>query len=130
LLSSPNFEGVCTNGKINLEKFCDKIALTEGQYNIKELMRILGNRKEMKVGELHQLLKGFELTDFDLEEEIVKYFFEGSSFSLNKMEGVMVSLGLNPLNAKDKEILIECFDYDRNKVVNRGDIHRMVSTCV
>jgi len=42
----------------------------------------------------------------------------------------MISLGLNPLNAKDKEILIECFDYDRNKVVTRSDIQTMVSTCI
>lgn len=60
----------------------------------------------------------------------MRHFFEGSSFSLQKMENVMVGLGLNPLNAKDKQILIECFDYDRNKVVSRGDIQTMVSSCI
>jgi hypothetical protein len=29
-------------------------------------MRVLGNKREMKITELHQLLRGFELHEFDL----------------------------------------------------------------
>lgn len=38
--------------------------------------------------------------------------FTGDTLSLNKIDELMRSLGQPPLSAKDKEILIECFDYD------------------
>jgi hypothetical protein len=60
----------------------------------------------MKIGELHQLMKNFELTTFDIEEEMIKYFFEGDNLSLQKIDSVMHGLGMPSLNSKDKEILI------------------------
>lgn len=60
----------------------------------------------MKIAELHQLLKNFELTSFNIEEEMVKYFFEGENLSLQKIDSVMHGLGMPSLNSKDKEILI------------------------
>lgn len=54
-------EGVCSNGRVNVEKLCEKVAMSEGVNSAKELQRLLG-KKEMKVGELHQVLKNFELT--------------------------------------------------------------------
>lgn len=60
LLSLPNMEGVCSNGRVNVERLCEKVATSEGTNSAKELQRLL-NKKEMKVGELHQLLKSFEL---------------------------------------------------------------------
>jgi hypothetical protein len=59
-------EGVCVNGKINVEKLCERVGQSEGGSSAKELQRLLG-RKEMKVSELHQVLKSFELTEFDIE---------------------------------------------------------------
>ena len=58
-------DGVCLNGKINIEKLCEKVAVSEGVNSAKELQRLLG-KKEMKVAELHQVLKNFELTEFDV----------------------------------------------------------------
>ena len=83
----------------------------------------------MKIGELHQLMKNFELTTFDIEEEMIKYFFEGDNLSLQKIDSVMQSLGMPSLNSKDKEILIECFDYDRNKAVTKSDLAEMAKRC-
>jgi hypothetical protein len=37
--------------------------------------------------------------------------------SVNKIDELMKSLGQPPLSAKDKEILIECFDYDGDGAV-------------
>lgn len=42
----------------------------------------------------------------------------------------MQNLGMNTLNAKDREILIECFDYDKNKQISRRDIAEMMDICV
>lgn len=128
LLASPNMEGVCINGKVNVEKLCEKVAQSEGANSAKELQRLLG-RKEMKVSELHQVLKSFELTEFDIEEEMVKHFFDGGAFSMQKLDGVMAGLGMGLLNTKDREILIDCFDYDRNKSITRNDIAQMMSRC-
>ena len=66
------------------------------------MARLLGNRKEMKITEIHQLLKNFELDSFDIEEELVNYFFEDDCFSLKKLDEVMRNLGMNVLNAKDR----------------------------
>lgn len=51
-------DGICNNGKINVEKLCEKVAQSEGANSAKELQRLLG-KKEMKIGELHQVLKNF-----------------------------------------------------------------------
>ena len=51
-------------------------------------------------------MKNFELTTFDIEEEMIKYFFEGDNLSLQKVDSVMHGLGMPSLNSKDKEILI------------------------
>jgi hypothetical protein len=128
LLSLPNMEGVCVNGKVNVEKLCEKVAQSEGASSAKELQRLLG-KKEMKVAELHQVLRNFELTEFDLEEEMARHFFEGGALSMQKLDAVMGGLGMGQLNAKDREILIECFDYDRNKTITKNDIAQMVTRC-
>lgn len=128
LLSLPNMEGVCVNGKVNVERLCEKVAQSEGANSAKELQRLLG-KKEMKVTELHQVLRSFELAEFDLEEELARHFFEGGALSLAKLDAVMGGLGMGLLNAKDREILIECFDYDRNKAVTKSDISQMVTRC-
>jgi hypothetical protein len=60
---------------------------------------------------------------------MVRHFFDNGSFSMQKLDGVMSGLGMGLLNAKDREILIECFDYDRNKVVTRSDIAQMMTRC-
>ncbi len=83
----------------------------------------------MKIAELHQLMKNFQLTTFDIEEEMIKYFFEGDNLSMQKIDSVMHSLGMASLNAKDKEILVECFDYDRNKAVTKSDLAEMKKRC-
>jgi len=46
------------NGKVNIEKLCEKIGQSEGVTYAKELQKIIG-KKEMKIAELHQLLKNF-----------------------------------------------------------------------
>jgi hypothetical protein len=59
----------------------------------------------------------------------VKHFFDGSTFSMQKMDSVMVAMGMAPLNSKDREILLECFDYDRNKVITKSDLSQMMEKC-
>lgn len=49
---------------------------------------------------------------------------------MQKLESVMAGLGFNSLNNKDKQILIECFDYDRNKSITRSDIEAMMNMCI
>ena len=44
----------------------------------------------------------------------MKHFFDDGSFSIKKLDKVMGELGYNQLNRKDKEIMVECFDYDRD----------------
>ena len=46
------------------------------------------------------------------------------------MDSVMGGLGMPQLNAKDREILIECFDYDRNRQITRSDLAQMMTRCV
>ena len=48
---------------------------------------------------------------------------------MQKLDTVMGGLGMGLLNAKDREILIECFDYDRNKVITKSDISQMMNRC-
>jgi hypothetical protein len=60
---------------------------------------------------------------------MVRYFFEGGALSLGKLESVMVGLGMAPLNSKDREILVECFDYDRNRQITRADLQQLTRLC-
>ena len=76
--------------------------LSNNHQNNKDLIRILGNKKEIKINEFYQMLKGFNLTSFDLEEQMMKHFFEGNAFSINKLDTIMKNLGLPVLNTKDK----------------------------
>ena len=57
----PFFESTFNNGRINIEKLCEKVTAGEEKYCPKELMRVLGGRREMKVGELQQLLRAYQL---------------------------------------------------------------------
>lgn len=59
----------------------------------------------------------------------MRHFFDNGAFSMQKLDAVMGGLGMGLLNAKDREILIECFDYDRNKIVTRSDIAQMMTRC-
>ena len=109
-----------------MEKLLDKMDVSQTHHSTKELIRVLGNRKEVKVSELHQLMKGYDLTSFDLEEEIMHHFFEGDKLSLSRLESVMRGLGMAPLNSKDREILIECFDFNRDKAVTKEDLYALM----
>ena len=62
----PFFDGVCNNGKINIDKLCEKITVNDPKYHSKDLFKVLGGKKEMKVTDFHQLLKNYQLTEFDL----------------------------------------------------------------
>lgn len=62
----------------------------------------MGNKKEMKVTDLHQMLKNYQLIDFDLEEEMTHLLFSGNTLNLSKIDEVMKSLGQAPLTPKDK----------------------------
>jgi hypothetical protein len=48
---------------------------------------------------------------------MTQLLFTGDTLSVNKIDELMRSLGQSPLSAKDKEILIECFDYDGDGTV-------------
>lgn len=56
----------------------------------------------------------------------MKHFFDDNKFSLKKLDKVMGDLGLNELNRKDKEIMVECFDYDRDNQITEGDLKTMM----
>lgn len=66
LTTSPFFEGVTNNGKVNIEKLCEKVTANEPHANPKDLLKVLGGKKEMKVSELQQILKSYQLNEFDL----------------------------------------------------------------
>ena len=125
-MQMPFFDGVCANGKVNVEKLCEKITAQDSKHAYKDLYKVLGNKKEIKVTDLHQLLKNYQLTDFDLQEEITHFLFSGNTLSLNKIDEVLKSLDQAPLTPKDKEILIECFDYDGDGSVSLEDIEKML----
>lgn len=48
---------------------------------------------------------------------------------MQKLDTIMTGLGMGLLNTKDREIMIECFDYDRNKTITRSDVSQMMSRC-
>jgi hypothetical protein len=56
----------------------------------------------------------------------MKHFFNDNKFSVKKLDRVMSELGLNGLNRKDKEIMVECFDYDRDNHITEGDLNTMM----
>ena len=68
------------------------------------------------------MLKGYDLHEFDLEEEVLRHYFYEGKFSIKKLDKVMGELGYNELNKKDKEIMVECFDYDRDELIGGEDI--------
>lgn len=39
-------------------------------------------------------------------------------------------MGYNELNRKDKEIMVECFDYDRDGVITEKDLSSMMKVVV
>ena len=57
----PAFEGVYNNGKVNVEKLCEKATQNNGTYSAKELAKLFGGKKEVKISEVQQLLKSFQL---------------------------------------------------------------------
>jgi hypothetical protein len=61
-MQMPYFDGVCTNGKLNVDKLCEKITTNDSKYSSKDLFKVLGGKKEMKLTDLHQLLKNYQLT--------------------------------------------------------------------
>ena len=90
---------------------------------------MLGGKKEMKITELQQLLKSYQLHEFDLEEEITHMLFEGDSLSLKKLDSVMTSLPMPTLTPKDRELLVECFDFDRDGSINQEDLFQLMNLC-
>lgn len=49
--------------------------------------------------------------------------------SLKKLEGVMTSLAMPALTPKDRELLIECFDFDRDGSISSEDLVQLMSLC-
>ena len=72
------------------------------------------------------MLKSYDLHEFDIEEEVRRHFFDEGKFSIKKLDKVMGEVGYNELNKKDKEIMVECFDYDRDGLIRGEDISGMV----
>jgi hypothetical protein len=66
-MQMPFFDGVSNNGKVNVDKLCEKITANDPKYSHKDLFKVLGGKKEMKITDLHQLLKNYQLTEFDLQ---------------------------------------------------------------
>jgi hypothetical protein len=42
----------------------------------------------------------------------------------------MVELGINKLNKKDKEILFECFDYNKDNSITKKDLEELMDRAV
>ena len=48
---------------------------------------------------------------------------------MKKVDELMTSLNMPVLNAKDREILIECFDIDRDGSITREDLGKIMELC-
>ena len=49
--------------------------------------------------------------------------------SLKKLDELMINLNMPVLNARDREILVECFDFDRGGGVGRDDLSTLMEMC-
>ncbi len=114
------------NGKISLDKLTEAIYSSGPHFNTKDFAKLFNNKKLLRTEDIYQLLKGYDLHEFDLEEEVRRHYFEEGKFSIKKLDKVMGELGHNELNKKDKEIMVECFDYDRDGLIRGEDISAMV----
>lgn len=54
------------------------------------------------------------------------HFFENKKMSMQKLDKTMKTLGYQELNKKNKEMLIDCFDFNSNKAVDFQDLNTLI----
>lgn len=82
-------------GKISLEKVYQIIRNEEGgqTFSFSDFQSIFGPQKYIKVSQLANMLKKFNLQSFDLKAEMSHHFFENKKLSMQKLDKTMKTLG-------------------------------------
>lgn len=94
---------------------------------LSELRFLLGDKKEITVAELHELLDGNQITNFDPVAEAFKCFDpSGTGFAdIAHTREIFTRLGLD-LSDEDVRVLISTADGDRDGAISLSDFREML----
>ena len=66
------------------------------------------------------------MQSFDLKHEIMHMCFENKKWNYAKFDKNMKEIGYQELNQKNKEIVVDCFDFNGNSVIDEKDMDYLV----
>ena len=94
---------------------------------LSELRFLLGDKKEISVAELRELLDGNQITNFDPVAEAFKCFDpSGSGFAdIAHTRDIFTRLGLD-LSDEDVKVLVSTADADRDGAISLSDFREML----
>ena len=92
-----------------------------------ELKFLLGDKKEMTAAELHDLLDGNQITNFDPVAEAFKCFDPASTgfADILQTREIFARLGLD-LSDDDVKVLISTADADKDGAISLSDFREML----
>ncbi|KAL4494625.1 hypothetical protein ABPG72_004527 [Tetrahymena utriculariae] len=117
------------NSKLKLQDLKYRISILNPSYPVNDLNTLFQGRQDITAKDMFELLKENEmLEDFDPVQEALNQFVSPSGeFDLEKVSTAMSQLGYGELDKKDKEILKECLDIDRDNKITDKDFKEVTS---
>lgn len=82
-------------GKISLEKLYEVLKNQEQGYtlNYSDFQTLFGTQKYLKISDLANILKKFDLHNFDLKAETMSLCFENKKLKIDKLSSLMKQAG-------------------------------------
>lgn len=119
---------IVQNNRINLEKLyeCLKNQIYGYQLNFSDFQNIFGTQKFIKISEMSAILKSLDLQSFNLKQEVMQMCFENKKWKYSKVDKSMKEMGYQELNQKNKEIVIDCFDFNGDSAIDENDLDYLV----
>lgn len=72
------------------------------------------------------ILKSLDLQSFNLKQEVMQMCFENKKWKYSKVDKSMKEMGYQELNQKNKEIVIDCFDFNGDSAIDENDLDYLV----
>lgn len=116
--------------KIRLADFKQRMAIINPAFPINDLNTLFQGRSDVTSKDMHELLQENEmLEDFDPMQEAIAILTNAATgeIDMEKVLSLMSQLGYGEFDKKDKEILKECLDVDKDGKVTDKDIKDVVT---
>jgi Ca2+-binding EF-hand superfamily protein len=113
--------------KLGLLELKKRLPIINPNFPLSEISTLTNGKNEIKSQELYDLLKENDLGDYDPVAEAFKILDNKNKgeVELERIVELFSVLGLGNIDRKDKEILMECLDIDKDGKITYEDFKNL-----